>query len=126
MQLLDNNTQAFLALVKAGLWEKEVSLSAFGEVNFREVMRLAEEQSIVGLITAGLEHVNDEKIPQEVLLQYIGSTLQIEQRNKAMNDFVADLVERMRLCYFSERARSCAMLRKTKLADKRGHRPSIE
>lgn len=59
-------------------------------------MSLAEEQSVVGLVTAGLERVKDVKIPQEWLLQFIGSTLQLEQRNKAMNVFVASLFEKMR------------------------------
>lgn len=87
---------AFFELVKAGLWEKDVRLSQFAEVDYKEVMRLAEEQSVVGLVTAGLEHVSDVKIPQEVLLQFIGSTLQIEQQNKAMNEFVAELIGKLR------------------------------
>ena len=65
-------------------------------MDYDDVMRLAEEQSVIGLVTAGLEHVSDVKVPQHVLLQFIGSTLQIEQRNKAMNAFIADLISRMR------------------------------
>ena len=93
---LDNNQQAFFELVRAGLWEKEARLASFGNVNFDEVMRLAEEQSVVGLVTLGLEHVSDVKVPQEWLLQCIGSTLQIEEQNKKMNEFVAKLIEKMR------------------------------
>ncbi len=85
-----------MELVRAGLWEKEARLSQFGSVDYEEVMRLAEEQSVVGLVTAGLEHVVDVKMPQEVLLQFIGQTLQIEQQNNAMNDFVAGLIREMR------------------------------
>lgn len=96
MRTLNNNIKAFLELVRAGLWEKEACLLSFGEVDYEVVMRLAEEQSVVGLVTSGLEHVTDVKIPQEVLLQFIGSTLQIEQRNKGMNNFVADLIEKLR------------------------------
>ena len=44
--------QVFLALVRGGLWEKEVRLSQFGDVDYEEVMSLAEEQSVVGLVTA--------------------------------------------------------------------------
>ena len=50
----------------------------------------------MGLITAGLEHVVDVKVPQADVLQFIGSTMQIEQRNKSMNTFVAKLIERLR------------------------------
>lgn len=96
MQLLNNNTKAFLELVKAGLWEKEARLLPFGEVNFSEVMRLAQEQAVVGVVAAGLEHVADIKIPQVWALQFAGQTLQLEQRNKAMNQFIAELVAKMR------------------------------
>lgn len=87
--------QVFLALVRGGLWEKEVRLSQFGDVDYEEVMSLAEEQSVVGLITAGLEHVKDVKVPKEELLQFVGQSLQIEQRNEAMNAFIEDLYGRM-------------------------------
>ena len=86
---------AFFALVRAGLWEKEVELRKYGTTDFAEIMCLAEEQSVVGLVTAGLEHVIDEKVPQEELLQFIGQSLQLEQQNADMNKFVAMLVEKM-------------------------------
>lgn len=92
---MDKNLKAFLALVRAGLWEKEVRLSRFGEVDFKEVMRIAEMQSVVGLVTAGLEHVSDVKVPQEELLQFIGHTIQLEQCNSAMNSFIEHMVKSM-------------------------------
>ncbi len=56
--------------------------------------RLAEEQSVIGLVSAGLDwfRVNDSRftVSQTIALQFIGQTLQIEQRNKAMNAFVAN------------------------------------
>ena len=91
-----NNQKAFLALVRSGLWEKELSLMSYGKVDYEEVMRLAEEQSVVGLVTAGLEHVKDVKVPQETLLQFIGQCLQLEQENSAMNAFIERLIGRMR------------------------------
>jgi len=93
---MDKSQQVFLELLKAGLWEKEVYLSEFGEFDYAAIMRIAEEQCVVGLITAGLEQVRDVKIPQEWTLKFIGSTLLIEQRNKAMNGFVARLMELLR------------------------------
>lgn len=91
-----NSIVAFFELIRAGLWEKEARLLPFGKLDYDELMNLAEEQSVVGVITAGLESVKDVKIPKEVLLQFIGQTLQLEERNKAMNSFVGDLVDRMR------------------------------
>ena len=92
----DNNTQAFFALLEAGLWEKDVRLSAFNKIDFREVDRLAEEQSVVGLVAAGLEHVNDVKVSKEDVLQFAGQVLQLEQRNKVMNSFISSLIEKLR------------------------------
>lgn len=94
--MTNNNQQAFFALVRAGLWEKEVRLLPSGEVDYAEVMRLAQEQAVVGLVAAGLEQVVDVKIPQVWALQFAGQTIQIEQRNKAMNLFIIDLVAKLR------------------------------
>lgn len=92
----DSSIQEFFALARAGLWEKDVELRKYGTTDFDEIMRLAEEQSVVGLVTAGLEHVLDVKVPQADLLQFIGQSLQIEQQNKDMNLFVARLIEKLR------------------------------
>jgi len=94
--MTNNNQQAFLALVRAGLWVKEVRLLPYGDIDYAEVMRLAQEQAVVGLVAAGLEHVTDVKVPQVWALQFAGQTIQLEQRNKAMNQFIADLISKMR------------------------------
>ncbi len=93
---VNNIQQAFFELLRAGLWEKEARLSAFEGVDYAAILRLAQEQSVVGLVAAGLEHVQDVKVPREVALTFAGATLQIEQRNKAMNAFVAGLIEQLR------------------------------
>ena len=92
-----NNTQTvFLELVKAGMWGNgNPDIRIEGATDWREVYRLATEQSVIGLVLAGLEH-SDVKPPQVLLLQWIGEVQMIEQRNKAMNQFVAELVEKMR------------------------------
>ena len=90
------NTNAFFALLRSGLWEKEAQLISFGQVDYAEVMRLAQEQSLVGLVAAGLEHVVDVKVPKEIALQFVGQALQLEQRNAAMNRFIGEIIERMR------------------------------
>ena len=93
---MNNNAHALVTIVKAGLWEREIPLSPLGRIDFTEVLRLAEEQAVIGLVAAGLEHINDLKVPKDITLQFIGKALQIEQRNKAMNDFIELIVERMR------------------------------
>jgi len=92
----DKNLHVFFELLRAGLWEKEDRLTQYKDIDYAAIMQIAEEQSVMGLITAGLEQVKDVKIPQEWTLQFIGSTLQIEQKNKAMNEFVAKLIDMLR------------------------------
>ena len=93
---MNKNQQAFFHLVRAGLWEKEARLLPYGEVDYAEILRLAEEQAVMGLVTAGLKQVADTKVLQVELLQFIGHSLQIEEQNKAMNQFLGMLVEKMR------------------------------
>ena len=92
----DNTIKAFFALVRAGLWEKDVYLSSFGEIDYNLLLLLAEEQSVVGLVAAGIEHVKDIKVPKKMVLQLVGQILQIEQQNAAMNYFIGVLVDKMR------------------------------
>lgn len=91
----DYNQQAFITLVKAGLWETEARLLLNEEVDYSEVLRLAEEQTVVGLVAAGLEHTDG--VQYETKLKFIGYALQIQQRNLAMNRFVAKLVSMLQL-----------------------------
>lgn len=92
----DNTIEAFFALVRAGLWSdgnQEIRID--GTTNWNEVYELTQEQSVLGLVLAGLEH-SDIKPPKELLLQWIGEVQLIEQRNKAMNVYIAELIEEMR------------------------------
>jgi hypothetical protein len=92
-----NNTQTvFLELVKAGLWgHGNPDIRIDGTMDWQEVYRLATEQSVLGLVLAGLEH-SDVKPPQVLLLQWIGEVQMIEQRNKAMNAFVSETIDSLR------------------------------
>lgn len=109
--MVTNNQKSFLALVRAGLWEKgnvnvdllETSGTSeqaranlnFDGVDWDELYQLAEVQSVVGLVAAGIDSLNLD-VPLELKLQIIGEALQIEQQNKEMNAFIADTVEKMR------------------------------
>lgn len=92
----------FFALLRAGLFEKNDSLSLCDEVDFCEVYHWAEEQSVVGLVAAGIENLNHNdnanfEAPRSVALTLAGEVLQLEQRNKAMNQFIASLISKMRM-----------------------------
>lgn len=97
---MPNNQRVFLELVIAGLGadneSADLRIQRFTDsVDWEKVYQLAEEQSVIGLVLAGIEHSN-LKPPQELLLQWIGEVQKIEQQNKAMNDFVAKLIEKLR------------------------------
>ena len=97
----DKSIQAFFALLRAGLWtdveSTDLGIQGFTEsVDWEKVYQLAEEQSVIGLVLAGLEH-SYVKPPQELLLQWIGEVQMLEQQNKAMYIFIGELVEKMRV-----------------------------
>ena len=96
MNRISRNTSTFLSIVQAGLWEKSIRLESLNKDCFTEVSRIAEEQSVIGLVAAGLEHVREHNVPQECVLQIIGQALQLEKRNSAMNDFIRVIIDRMR------------------------------
>lgn len=85
------NPQAFFALLQAGLWETETRLMPYDKINYSKVLKLAQEQSVIGLVAAGLEHVVDVQVPKVVKLTFVGYAMQIEQQNLAMDTFVAEL-----------------------------------
>jgi len=112
----DKNTKAFFALLRAGLWESfpvhGEGLKVLGQakrqsrangssgVDWEKVHQLAEEQSVLGLVLAGIERYKnlniDLHLNQELLLQWIGEVQMLEQQNKDMNAFIEKLIERMR------------------------------
>lgn len=90
----------FFALIRAGLWEKaganlNLDVNLDEKVEWEKVYQLAEEQSVIGVVLAGIEH-SRVKPSQELLLQWIGEVQMLEQQNKEMNSFVADLIEKLR------------------------------
>ena len=97
----DKNIQAFFALVRAGLWADTGFVYSWKHgitetVDWEKVYQLAEKQSVIGLVAAGIDNITDLKIPRKNVLQFVGSALQIEQQNTAMNEFVARLITFLR------------------------------
>lgn len=86
----------FFSLLRAGLWgHNNDDLNLNKGTDWQEVYRLATEQSVLGLVLDGLEH-STVKPPQVLLLQWIGEVQVIEQKNRSMNAFVAELIEKLR------------------------------
>jgi hypothetical protein len=93
---IGNTSHIFIDLLRGGLWEQEVRLEGYDEIDFSKVYQIAEEQSVTGIIAAGLDYVRGIKVPKEDALIFVGAALQLEQRNKAMNSFIEGLIERLR------------------------------
>lgn len=69
--------------------------------DWAKVYQIAQEQSVQGLVLFGIEKYRDYhdemiNIPQSILLQWIGEVQLIEQKNRAMNEFIARLIEKLR------------------------------
>ena len=103
---LDYNQKFFFELLKAGLWggqrpvQEFKSLIVQDSVDWEEVYQLAQEQSVQGIVLSGLEELKTKgielSIPKVLLLQWIGEVQVIEQWNKEMSVFVAELIEKLR------------------------------
>ena len=96
---LITDREVFLELVRAGLFPSYYSsVSVHGSpVNWKGVYRLAEEQSVMGLVAAGIEALQPSNKPsKEVALQFVGRTLLLENTNKRMNGFIACLIDKLR------------------------------
>ena len=96
-----NNKDAFFTLLRTGLWgDGNSDIRIEGTTGWNYVYQLAQEQSAQGIVLQGIDsfrfQVPGFKIPQVLLLQWIGEVQMIEQRNKEMNAFVAELIENLR------------------------------
>ena len=99
--MLSDKKKIFFELLRAGLWGGgNPDIRIDGTTDWREVYQLSQEQSVQGLVLQGIDwfKVQGSKfnIPQVLLLQWIGEVQVIEQRNKEMNAFVAELIEKLR------------------------------
>lgn len=86
-------SSTFFSLLRAGLWEQDVRLEA---IDYKEVYRLAKEQSVVGLIAAGLEHLRGLKPEKKDVLPFMKRVLSTETRNQGMNGFIGELMTQLR------------------------------
>lgn len=97
----NKNQEAFIALVRAGLWEDSQKFGVEGlelgdSVDWEEVYRLASEQAVLGLVLAGIDYLPiDQRPPKVELLQWIGEIQMLEQQNQSMNHFIGELVDKM-------------------------------
>lgn len=101
MGALSNNQKVFFELLRTGLWEDGNSdIRIDGTTDWNYIYQLAQEQSVQGVVLRGIEELRAKdlelNVPKILLLQWIGEVQLIEQRNKDMNAFIADLIEKLR------------------------------
>ncbi len=84
---------AFFALLRAGLWEEKASLSP-SRIDLSAVYQLAESQSVVGLIAAGIENLDGFYFSKVNVLPFTTSVYLTEKRNIAMNAFIELLMKK--------------------------------
>ena len=104
--MLTEEQRVFVALVRVGLWENEKGKSAKEQeckindsLDWNQFFQLAEEQSMVGLVTAGINKIREFKgspvVPKRVTLFFVGRAMQLEHQNMKLNHFVGNLVDKM-------------------------------
>lgn len=98
-----HNQRSFFELLKVGLFPAQragLMVNDCSDVDWGEVYRLAEEQSVVGQVAAGIDwfksHDSRFKVPQEWALRFIGATLQFEHQYNEMNQYLASLIQYLR------------------------------
>jgi len=101
----NNTIEAFFFLIRAGLFGRTEHAESMPLdcVDWAEVFQLANEQCVVGLLAEGIEALQNDKsgkdfsllLQQSRHLRLGAKTLHLEQRNVAMNQFVAKLIRGM-------------------------------
>ena len=88
--------QAFFVLLRAGLWEQPVKLTSLAPLDYDALFRLAKEQSVIGLIAAGFEHVSDMEPEEDDVVPFMHKVLHQESRNEAMDAFIVKIVTQLK------------------------------
>ena len=86
----------FFTLLRAGLWEQSAQIQPYCPIDFDALYELADKQSVVGLLAAGLEHVVDMKVTKPQALPFLKKVFSLECRNTAINSFIGEMVNNMR------------------------------
>ncbi len=93
----NRHTSAFFALMRAGLWETGARLGVYAPVDWEAIYNLALEQSVAGIVAAGLDQVEDLKVARQDALRFVQQVIPLEKRNSDMNAFISELVGKLQL-----------------------------
>lgn len=86
----------FVELLQVSLGTRGGSSRVLSAVEWQSLYDEAQRQAIAGVLACGIERLSKEQQPpQAILLQWIGLTLQIEQRNKLTTKVCGEVVGQM-------------------------------
>ena len=85
-----NSEQAFLELLKAGLWGTEVREESFlnKDIDWERVVELARQQTVVGIVGEAMSQLSRGVMPRPLYLQVLKEVMEIEEENKRMNTLI--------------------------------------
>lgn len=97
---MERARRGLLTLLRGGLWEREVDdLSCFplSEGEWKELFRLARQQTVTGLVFRGMQRLPEELLPSPgVLIRWTVGVDAVERRNREMNRTLAALYGELR------------------------------
>lgn len=96
MKKRDRTIEIFISLMRAGLWEKSIRLSPDEAIDFTKIYALSDEQSVIGLVAAGFEFVEDRVFQKMDVLPFMQIICGVEIENQAMNVFIGKLFNKLR------------------------------
>ena len=91
----ENTIGLFFSLVRSGLWERSDELPSAGPIDVDTLYKLAEEQSVVGLVAAGLQHVDKGLLAGQKVSIFTEKAMALEHRNRLMNRFIEVTTQKM-------------------------------
>lgn len=98
--------EVFFELLRAGLWESPAHVASFMPIDWNELYSLVNQQAVMGFVTAGISHIDDEKVAKVDTRQFIIDAGGIVARNGQMNDYIASLMRQ-----FEEKGISAVLIK---------------
>ena len=92
---MDTTLHHFFSLLRAGLWELDPGIPAGESIDFEALFKVAEKQSVLGVVTAGIEHLEGREVSKYEVKDFMWQVIYLDDRNASMNAFIADLFKRL-------------------------------
>ena len=90
------NGNLFIELLQIALGERDELSRAPSAMEWNDLLDEAQRQAVAGILAIGIERLpKEQQPPQALLLQWIGLTLQIEQRNALTTKVCGEVVAQM-------------------------------